>query len=214
MLITCSECKGSVADQAEKCPHCGASPRAVKPSTRSVWNRPVDGKTYLGLFVVLLVLAYCTYHSSTEPLAASTAAVATAPADAPVSPPPPPPVDLSKPIFTRENAILCPTSSFESQLAGHSVADIKRLFDEPGDDVTDRNYKASLQDCEVYQGGVQFTLLSARDRKALAEATSVFHLPASTALLNSKEWLLLEDHRGAVDGPACCLVTRADQLRN
>lgn len=221
----CSECGKDVSSLASSCPHCGA-PRvptkdkapAVRPAVR------ILGAVVLGFIIIAIWLGSGSPAPDTTPPAsnpvttaantavASPATTAPSPA-APAKAIAPPIVDLSKPIFTRENAIICPVSSFESQLAGHSVSDLRRLFDEPGDDLLERRVRAGVQDCDVYQGGVQLRLLTRDIRSQLMPIAQGFGRGAIVSLLKSEEWVTLEDLT-SVDLPGCCRVTRKDQIRN
>lgn len=228
----CGECGKDVSSLASWCPHCGAprvatkaKPPAVRPAIR------ILGAIVLGFVVIGIWLSTGSPAPDSAPPAPDTAPPASNPAAtaantaiaSPATPAPSPPasakvvappiIDLSKPIFTRENAIICPVSSFESQLAGHSVSDLRRLFDEPGDDLLERRVRAGVQDCDVYQGGVRLTLLTRDIRSQLLPIAQGFGRGAIVSLLKSKDWVILEDLSSA-DLPGCCRVTREDQIRN
>jgi hypothetical protein len=175
-----------------------------------MWQLIVAG--VFGCYILVVIVQQSSEHSSSPATTAANTAT-TAPSPAALAEDNAPPVDLSKPISTRENAIICPVSSFENQLAGHSVSDLKRLFDEPGDDLLERRVHAGVQDCDVYQGGVRLRLLTRDMRSQLLPIAQGFGRGAIVSLLKSKDWVILVDFR-SVDLPGCCLVTREDQIRN
>jgi hypothetical protein len=213
MLVNCSECKQSISTRAAKCPHCGAPRRA---GFQDVWEKRVG--PVVGSALLIGFLAYCS-HNSSDNSTAAVAAVAPPVAQTTTTPPPVPTPALpnfSKPIFTRENAVICPVTSFENQLAGHSVADVKRLFDEPGSDLLERQVHASVQDCSVYQGGIRVATYPRDLRPGMSTVAKGLHQEVVAELLNSKDWVVLQDvsSSSGIDGSLCCLITRADQIRN
>jgi hypothetical protein len=123
-------------------------------------------------------------------------------------------VDLSKPLFTRKNAIICPIDSFLSPLAGHSYRDLMKMFNERKSG--SRQDDAYMQNCDIYQAGVRFDALSADERAEAASNAESDGLEALANFLRTAHLVILEyfGDDPAIPDMTCCLVTRLDQVKN
>ena len=123
-------------------------------------------------------------------------------------------IDLSKPLFTRKDAIICPINSFLSPLAGHSHHDLMKMFNERNSDY--RQNDADMQNCDVYQAGIRFDALSAGERAEAVGNAENDGLGALANFLRTTHLVILEyfGDDSAIPDMTCCLVTRLDQVRN
>ncbi len=123
-------------------------------------------------------------------------------------------VNLSKPLFTREDAIVCPIDSFLSPFAGHSYHDLMKMFNERN--LENRQLDADAQNCDMYQAGIRFDALSADDRAEAIKEADNDGLESLANFLRTTHLVILYDFgdHTAIPDMACCLVTRSDQVKN
>jgi hypothetical protein len=136
-LKPCRECGAQVSTEAEVCPHCGVrapaatDPLAVLgPSDRKPNKSAGSGcLTAIVVGVVIIVLAAVLSPST----------------------PPRPPLDYSKPIFTDDNALMCPIDRLFDVRADHGAAAVADLFTS----VFGRKEKEKNLGCQELVGGLR-----------------------------------------------------------
>jgi hypothetical protein len=140
----CHECGTKISDGFKFCPQCGAN-AAAKPilqdaSAASVQMRnrsALSPKIVIGFLVLLLVaLIAAIANQDTDKNAEKTA-----------------PLDYSKPVYTTDHAIICPTSLLSDRRADHDIATVMDMYMS----TFTAESKAAELGCEVWKGGIEVT---------------------------------------------------------
>jgi len=119
-LQNCSECGGTVSDQADACPHCGAPQRRPASPNKTKADRPAWAGAAIGLVLVMAAFVFLTTRGTGSSAPAESApGLATAKSDAAETKPRP--VDFDQPVETRRAALVCPLAALFDQREGRGV---------------------------------------------------------------------------------------------
>jgi hypothetical protein len=155
-LISCAECGNPISTLAAACPKCGAPMQAASPAVKASPPAPggirpppviVAGSpapSANSKAVVFIVLAVIGLIGLVQ-LAPRTESHAV------VESPPVPTVDLTRPVFTKQNATVCPASVVFDKRAGHDL----RAATDAATTVFGKAKAVEQVGCEVWHDGVE-----------------------------------------------------------
>jgi SPOR domain len=170
-LINCKECGNEVSDKASTCPKCGIK-LSLKLSFISSVIRVLGGIVF-GSLALLYVFSYISNsnNENNQPITENVASLdhsvdnniseVTEKAEEKK-------VNLSKPVFTEENAVICPFSMLHEKRAG-------KTFKAANDAVISffgRKEQLAEVGCEEWREGIQLYLISPQDDEVWIEAST------------------------------------------
>jgi hypothetical protein len=143
-IIKCTDCGNDVSSKARSCPKCGAPvlpPNLKPPVSAAPSAEPMSdaSKIAIGIVAVLIALVLFAEHApnATDKSAGNATSV--------------PAVDLGKPVYTREGAVVCPASILADHRVGH---DLKAATD-AAVTILGKAKAVEAAGCELWRDGIE-----------------------------------------------------------